>query len=117
MNAQEFAKVMKDQASDSENLWLLVASLVLFPLMVAWVLWRLANQAAAAFSAQALSNAKQQFIYNNQVKELQDRHQQQMKLQYQQYMAQREKRLLAYEKLKASQAPDTSAPAPSAQTP
>jgi hypothetical protein len=117
MNAQEFAKQLKDNASDSENLWLMVASLVFFPLMVTWVLWRLLNKGAEAFLAQAVSNSKQQFMYDNQVKELQDRHQQQMKLEYQQYMAQREKRLLAYEKLKASQAPDTSAPAPAAPAP
>ncbi len=111
MNAQEFAKRLKDNASDTENLWLLVASVVFFPLMVAWVVWRLVNKGAEAFLTQAVSNAKQQFIYDNQVKEIQDRHQQQMKLEYKQYMAQREKRLLAFEKLKASQATDTSAPA------
>ncbi len=119
MNAQEFAKLLKDNASDSENLWLLVASVVFFPLMLAWMLWRLVNQGAEAFLAQAVNNAKQQFMYDNQLKELQDRQQQQMKLEYQQYMEQREKRLQAYEKLKASQAaaaPNTSAPALDAPT-
>ena len=120
MNAQEFAKLLKENASDSDNLWLLVASIVFFPLMLAWMLWRLVNKGADAFLTQAISNSKQQFMYDNQVKELQDRHQQQMKLEYKQYMAQREKRLQAYDKLKASQpiaAPDTSAPALDAPNP
>ena len=113
MNAQEFAKLLKDNASDTDNLLLWAAGLAFFPLMLAWMLWRLANKGAEAFLTQAVSNAKQQFIYENQVKEMQDRHQQQMKLDYKLYMEQREKRLQAYEKLKASQpaAPDTSAPA------
>jgi hypothetical protein len=113
MNAQEFTKLLKENASDSDNIWLLVACLAFFPLILAWMLWRLVNKGAEAFLTQAVSNAKQQFMYDNQVKEMQDRHQQQMKLEYKQYMAAREKRLQAYEKLKASQpaAPDTSAPA------
>lgn len=117
MTAQEFTKLLKDNATDTDNLWLLLASLAFFPLMLAWMIWRLANKGAAAFLTQAISNSKQQFIYDNQVKEMQDRHQQKMKLEYKLYMEQREKRLLAYEKIKASQAPDTSAPALDAPAP
>lgn len=119
MNAKDFTKYLQDSSSNPETLWLMVASVVFFPLMLAWMLWRLVNKGAEAFLTQAVSNARQQFIYDNQVKELQDRHQQQMKLEYKQYMAQREKRLVAYEKLKALQAPvpDTSAPAPDAPAP
>ena len=106
MNAQEFTKLLKENASDSDNIWLLVACLAFFPLILAWMLWRLVNKGAEAFLTQAVSNAKQQFMYDNQVKEIQDRHQQQMKLEYKQYMAAREKRLQAYEeKLRAAPAP------------
>jgi hypothetical protein len=62
--------------------------------------------------AQAISNTREQMRYDNLVKEQQDRHMQKMQLEYQVYLAQREKRLQAYErKIRASTPPETSLPA------
>ena len=112
MTADEFAKQLKETASNPEEIWVYVAMVLFFPLALAMLLWRGLNQGASAMLAQSISNSRELFIYHNQVKERQDQHQLQMQLAYKAYLAEREKRLLAYEnKVKALAPPETSAPA------
>ena len=98
MQPSDFNKYLKDTANDPESLWLLFASVVFFPLVLAWVVWKLFNKGADAFLAQALHN-------------------QQMVFEYQQYMAEREKRLQAYEKKIRAQAPPPQTTAPALDAP
>ena len=58
MQPSDFNKYLKDTANDPESLWLLFASVVFFPLVLAWVVWKLFNKGADAFLAQALHNTK-----------------------------------------------------------
>ena len=112
MTADEFAKQLKETASNPEEVWVYVAMVVFLPLALAMLLWRGLNKGASAMLAQSISNSRELFIYNNQVKERQDQQQLQMQLAYNAYLVHREKRLLAYEnKVKALAPPETSAPA------
>ena len=118
MNAQDFAKQLKEATKDPEELWFFAAVVVFFPLALAMMLWRGLNKGFEAMWAQAISNTRQQFLYDNMIKEQQDQHMQKMQLEYQMYLVQREKRLQAYEKkIRASTPPDTSAPALAAPAP
>ena len=116
MQASDINKYLKDTASSPETLWLLFASVVFFPLVIAWAIWKLLNKGAAAFLAQAIYNDKLKFHQNARIETHKQAHKQQMMQEYQAYLAQREKRLQAYEKKLRNQAPlpDTTAPALSA---
>ena len=92
--------------------------LVVLLLALAMLLWRGLNKGFDAMWTQALSNTRQQFLYDNMVKEQQDRHMQKMQQEYQVYLVQREKRLQAYErKIRASTPPETTVPALDAPPP
>ena len=118
MNAQDFANQLKEATKDTEELWFYAAVVVFFPLALAMMLWRGLNKGFDAWWAQAISNTQQQFLYDNMIKEQQDRHMQKMQQEYQAYLVQREKRLQAYEKkIRASTPPETSAPALAAPAP
>ncbi|NBX56281.1 MAG: hypothetical protein EBT70_14710 [Betaproteobacteria bacterium] len=119
MTAEEFAKELRATASNPEEMWLYAAMLLFFPIALAMILWRSLNKGAGLMFDQAISNTRQQLIYDNRIKELHDRQLLQSQQDYKIYLVQREKRLQAYEKLKASQpaAPDTSAPALDAPAP
>ena len=43
MQASDFTKHLKDTANSPESLWLLFASVVFFPLVLAWFVWKLFN--------------------------------------------------------------------------
>ena len=118
MTAEEFAKQLKETASNPEEMWLYAAAVIFFPLALAMLLWRGLNKGFDAMWAQAISNGREQMRYDNMVKEQQDRHMQKMQQEYQVYLVQREKRLQAYEKkIKASTPPETSVPALDAPAP
>ena len=118
MTAEEFAKQLKETASNPEEMWLYAAAVIFFPLALAMLLWRGLNKGFDAMWAQAISNGREQMRYDNMVKEQQDRHMQKMQLEYQVYLVQREKRLQAYEKkIRASTPPETSVPALDAPAP
>ena len=118
MTADEIAKQLKETASNPEEMWVYAAAVVFFPVALAMLLWRGLNKGFDAMWSQALSNTRQQLRYDNMVKEQQDQHMQKMQLEYQVYLAQREKRLQAYEKkIKASRPPETSVPALDATAP
>jgi hypothetical protein len=113
MQASDVSKYLKDSASEPENLWLLFASVVFFPLVLAWAVWRLLNKGADAFLAQALYNTKLKHLQDTRIEVQKQAHKQQMMFEYQRYMAEREKRLQAYEKKLRNQVPppETTAPA------
>ena len=113
MQASDVNKYLKDTANDPESLWLIVASVVFFPLVLAWAVWKLFNKGADAFLAQALYNTKLKHFQDARIETLKEAHKQQMMFEYQQYLAEREKRLQAYEKKIRAQAPppETTAPA------
>jgi hypothetical protein len=118
MTAEEFAKQLKETASNPEEMWIYAAAVVLFPLALAMLLWRGLNKGFNAMWAQAVSNTREQLRYDNMIKEQQDLHMQKMQKEYQVYLAQREKRLQAYEKkIRASTPPETSVPALDAPNP
>jgi hypothetical protein len=118
MTAEEFAKQLKETTSNPEEMWLYAAAVIFFPLALAMLLWRGLNKGFDAMWAQAISNGREQMRYDNMIKEQQDRHMQKMQMEYQVYLAQREKRLQAYEKkIKASTPPETSVPALDAPAP
>ena len=119
MQASDVSKYLKDSASDPQNLWLLFASVVFFPLVIAWAVWKLVNKGADAFLAQALYNTKLKYFQDARIEVQKEAHKQQMMFEYQQYMDAREKRLQAYEKKLRNQTPppDTTAPALDAPTP
>ena len=116
MQASDFNKYLKDTATSPENLWLMFASVVFFPLVIAWAVWKLLSKGAAAFLAQAIHNNKLKFHQDARIETQKQAHKQLMMQEYQAYLAQREKRLQAYEKKIRNQAPppDTTAPALSA---
>ena len=113
MQASDVSKYLKDSASNPESLWLLFASVVFFPLVLAWAVWKLFNKGADAFLAQALYNTKLKHFQDARIETQKEAHKQQMMYEYQIYLAEREKRLQAYEKKLRSQAPppETTAPA------
>jgi len=113
MQASDVNKYLKDTANDPESLWLIVASVVFFPLVLAWAVWKLFNKGADAFLAQALYNTKLKHFQDARIETLKEAHKQQMMFEYQQYLVEREKRLQAYEKKIRAQAPppETTAPA------
>jgi hypothetical protein len=113
MQASDIPKYLKDRASDSEGLLLLFASVVFFPLALAWAVWKLFNKGADAFLSQAMYNTKLKYFQDARIETQKEAHKQQMMFEYQQYLAEREKRLQAYEKKLRAQAPppDTAAPA------
>jgi hypothetical protein len=113
MQASDIPKYLKDRASDSEGLFLLFASVVFFPLVIAWAVWKLFNKGASAFLSQAIYNTKIKHFQDARIEMQKEAHKQQMMFEYQQYLAEREKRLQAYEKKLRAQAPppDTAAPA------
>ena len=116
MQASDIPKYLKDRASDTEGLWLMVASVAFFPLALAWAVWKLFNKGADAFLSQALYNTKLKYMQDARIETQKQAHKQQMMFEYQQYMAEREKRLQAYEKKIKAQAPppETIAPPPDA---
>ena len=46
MQASDVSQYLKESSKDPENLWLIVAWVVFFPLVLAWALWRAINQGA-----------------------------------------------------------------------
>jgi len=117
MQPSDFNKYLKDTANSPESLWLLFASVVFFPLVLAWVVWKLFNKGADAFLAQALHNTKLKHFQDARIETLKEAHKQQMVFEYQQYMAEREKRLQAYEKKIRAQAPPPQTTAPALDAP
>lgn len=113
MQASDVSKYLKDTATNPESLWLMIASVVFFPLAIAWAVWKLLNKGATAFLAQAIYNNKLKFYQDARIETQKQAHKQQMMQEYQAYLALREKRLQAYEKKIRNQAraQDTTAPA------
>jgi hypothetical protein len=117
MQASDVSKYLKDTASSPESLWLMLASVVFFPLVIAWAVWTMLNKGASAFLAQAIHNDKLKFHQDARIETQKQAHKQQMMLEYQAYMAQREKRLQAYEKKLRNQTPPTDSTAPALDAP
>ena len=119
MQASDVSQYLKESSKDPENLWLIVAWVVFFPLVLAWALWRAINQGAYAVLSQAAHNEKLKYMQVVRLENARETHRQQMMLEYQQYLADREKRLQAYEKKIRDQVPppQTTAQLPDAPAP
>lgn len=78
MQASDVSKYLKDTASNTDNLWLLFASVVFFPLVMAWAVWKLLNRGAGAFLAQALYNDKLKFYQDARIEMQKQAHKQQI---------------------------------------
>ena len=119
MQASDVSQYLKESSKDPENLWLIVAWVVFFPMVLAWALWRAVNNGAHAVLTQAVHNEKLKYMQVVRLETAREAHRQKMMFEYQQYMAAREKRLQAYEKKLRNQTPppDTTAPALDAPTP
>lgn len=113
MQASDITKYIKNTANDTDSLWLMLASVVFFPLVLAWAVWKLFNKGADAFLKQAIYNTKLKHFQDARIDMQKEAHKQQMMFEYQVYLAEREKRLQAYEKKLRNQTPppDTTAPA------
>jgi hypothetical protein len=113
MQASDITKYLKDTANDTEGLWLMLASVVFFPLVLAWAVWKLFNTGADAFLKQTIYNTKLKHFQDARIETQKEAHKQQMMFEYQIYLAEREKRLQAYERKLRNQAPppDTTVPA------
>ena len=117
MQASDVSKYLKDTVGHTDNLWLLIASVVFFPLAIAWAVWRLLGKGVDAFLSQALYNTKIKHFQDARIEMQKEAHKQQMMFEYQRYLAEREKRLQAYEKKLRNQAPPPETNVPSLEAP
>ena len=105
MQASDVSQYLKESSKDPENLWLIVAWVVFFPLVLAWALWRAVNNGAHAVLTQAVHNEKLKYMQVVRLETAREAHRQKMMFEYQQYLVEREKRLQAYEKKIRDQVP------------
>jgi hypothetical protein len=74
MQASDFTKHLKDTANSPESLWLLFASVVFFPLVLAWFVWKLFNKGAQAFLSQSLHNTRLKHFQDTRIATLKEAH-------------------------------------------
>lgn len=111
----DFQKYLQSDTSENEDLWVWFAFVVFFPVVIFWYTGRLLTKGVEAANDQMATNARRQMMRNNQLEEDKALRRLQMQKEHQAYLAEREKRLQAYEqKLRAAPPPQTSLPAPDA---
>ena len=111
----DFKKYLQSDTTENEDLWVWFAFLVFFPLVVFWYTGRLVTRGVEAAHDHMVTNARRQMIRDNHLEEEKALRRLKMQKEHQAYLAEREKRLQAYEqKLRAAPPPQTSLPAPDA---
>ena len=102
----DFQKYLQSDSSENEDLWVWVAFVVFFPVVIFWYTGRLLTKGVEAANQQMATNARRQMMSDNQQVEQSAQRRLKMQKEHQIYMAEREKRLQAYEeKLRAATAP------------
>jgi hypothetical protein len=102
----DFQKYLQSDTTENENLWVWVAFVVFFPLVIFWYTGRMLTKGVEAANQQMAINARRQMIHDNQQVEQSAQRRLKMQKEHQIYLAEREKRLQAYEeKLRSAPAP------------
>ena len=102
----DFQKYLQSDTSENEDLWVWFAFIVFFPLVIFWYTGRMLTKGFEAANDQMATNARRQMIRENHQVELSAQRRLKMQKEHQIYLAEREKRLQAYEeKLRAAPAP------------
>jgi len=102
----DFQKYLQSDTTENENLWVWFAFIVFFPVVIFWYTGRMLTKGVEAANQQMATNARQQMIRDNQQVEQSAQRRLKMQKEHQLYLAEREKRLQAYEeKLRAAPAP------------
>jgi len=115
MATTDFKKFLQTDTAENEELWFWVACFVFFPVVVFWYSGRLLTKGIEAAHDQMQTNARHQMIRDNKLEEEKALRRLKMQKEHQAYLAEREKRLQAYEQqLRAAPPPQTSLPAPDA---
>ena len=116
MATVDFKKYLQSDTSENEDLWVWVAFVVFFPVVIFWYTGRMLTKGVEAANDQMATNARRQMIRENQQVEQSAQlmvcslsqekglRRLQMQKEHQAYLAEREKRLQAYEQqLRAAQ--------------
>ena len=102
----DFQKYLQSDTSENEDLWVWFAFIVFFPLVIFWYTGRMLTKGVEAANDQMATNARRQMIRENHQVEQSAQRRLKMQKEHQIYLAEREKRLQAYEeKLRAAPAP------------
>lgn len=102
----DFQKYLQSDTSENEDLWVWFAFIVFFPLVIFWYTGRMLTKGVEAANDQMATNARRQMIRENHQVELSAQRRLKMQKEHQIYLAEREKRLQAYEeKLRSAPAP------------
>jgi len=102
----DFQKYLQSDTSENEDLWVWFAFIVFFPLVIFWYTGRMLTKGVEAANDQMATNARRQMIRENHQVEESAQRRLKMQKEHQIYLAEREKRLQAYEeKLRAAPAP------------
>jgi len=105
MATVDFKKYLQADTSENEDLWVWFAFVVFFPVVIFWYSGRMLTKGIEAAHDQMAVNARRQMIRDNQQVEQQAQRRLKMQKEHQIYLAEREKRLQAYEeKLRTSPA-------------
>ena len=93
MATVDFKKYLQSDTSENEDLWVWVAFVVFFPVVIFWYTGRMLTKGVEAANDQMATNARRKMIRDNHLEK-----------EHQAYLAEREKRLQAYEQqLRAAQ--------------
>jgi hypothetical protein len=102
----DFQKYLQSDTTENEDLWVWFAFIVFFPVVIFWYTGRLLTKGVEAANQQMATNARRQMMSDNQQVEQSAQRRLKMQKEHQIYLAEREKRLQAYEaKLRAAPAP------------
>ena len=104
MATVDFKKYLQSDTSENEDLWVWVAFVVFFPVVIFWYTGRMLTKGVEAANDQMATNARRKLIRDNHQEEEKGLRRLQMQKEHQAYLAEREKRLQAYEQqLRAAQ--------------
>lgn len=105
----DFKKYLQTDTEQNEDLWVWFAFVVFFPLVIFWYTGRMLTKGVEAAHDQMATNARRQMIRDNHLEEEKGLRRLKMQKEHQAYLAEREKRLQAYEQqLRAAPPPQTS---------
>ena len=100
----DFQKYLQSDTSENEDLWVWFAFIVFFPVVIFWYTGRMLTKGVEAANDQMATNARRKMIRDNHLEEEKGLRRLQMQKEHQAYLAEREKRLQAYEQqLRAAQ--------------
>jgi hypothetical protein len=97
MATVDFKKYLQADTSENEDLWVWFAFVVFFPVVIFWYSGRMLTKGIEAAHDQMAVNARRQMIRDNQQVEQSAQRRLKMQKEHQIYLAEREKRLQAYE--------------------